>query len=130
MSADFSASRAMISGHSQSVPSSPVGPCCPLEPIGTTIVRLRGRNDSISAQVDMAVAWESSSGGYRLAGSLLVMTIRAARTGREASDQHAKVHELPVAVLAQPMMAGPQKPPDSPMVLISAMPPAAAGPLI
>jgi hypothetical protein len=36
---------------------------------------------------------------------------------------------LPVAVLAQPMMAGPQKPPDRPMVLISAMPPAAAGPL-
>ncbi|MNN75483.1 hypothetical protein D3C81_1917890 [compost metagenome] len=68
-------------------------------------------------------------GGYRLAGSLLVMTIRAARTGRQAMTSTPRCR-LPVAVLAQPMMAGPQKPPDSPMVLISAMPPAAAGPLI
>ena len=32
----FSASWAMISGHSQSVPRRPVGPCCSLEPMGTT----------------------------------------------------------------------------------------------
>ncbi len=37
------ASWAMISGHSQSVPSSPVGPCCSLEPIGTTTVVERFR---------------------------------------------------------------------------------------
>ena len=38
MSAVFCASRAMISGQSQSVPSRPVGPCCSLEPIGMTTV--------------------------------------------------------------------------------------------
>ena len=31
---------------------------------------------------------------------------------------------------AQPIAAGPQKPPDNPIVLISAMPPAAAGPVM
>lgn|GEM_PF-3522710 len=35
---------------------------------------------------------------------------------------------LPVADFTQPSAAGPQKPPDRPIVLMSAMPPAAAGP--
>jgi hypothetical protein len=44
----------MISGHSQSVPSRPVGPCCSLEPIGTTTVLLVFRKVSISDQVERA----------------------------------------------------------------------------
>jgi hypothetical protein len=35
---------------------------------------------------------------------------------------------LPVAAFTQPSAAGPQKPPESPIVLMNAMPPAAAGP--
>ena len=46
-----SASWAMISGHSQSVPNRPVGPCCSLEPIGTTTVFDRGRPDAIWASI-------------------------------------------------------------------------------
>ena len=38
LSSPASAAWAMISGHSQSVPSRPVGPCCSFEPIGTTTV--------------------------------------------------------------------------------------------
>jgi hypothetical protein len=51
-SASFCASWAMISGHSQSVPSSPVGPCCSLEPIGTTIAVETFSRASISGQVE------------------------------------------------------------------------------
>ena len=52
-SPSFSAARAMISGHSQSVPRSPIGPCCSFEPIGTITVRDRVSRVSISGQVDM-----------------------------------------------------------------------------
>src|SRR5580700_2245909 len=64
MSASFCASLAMISGHSQSVPSRPVGPCCSLEPIGMTMVLERLRKSSISAQVDRC----NSIGGSELGG--------------------------------------------------------------
>src|ERR1700733_12345733 len=55
------ASCAMISGHSQSVPSSPVGPCCSLEPIGMTIVLERSSQASISAQVDRCSSMDGLS---------------------------------------------------------------------
>ena len=48
----FSAAWAMISGHIQSVPSRPVGPCCSLEPIGTTTVFVVFSRASISGQDD------------------------------------------------------------------------------
>ena len=48
----FSAAWAMISGHIQSVPSRPVGPCCSLEPIGMTMVLVDFRRASISGQED------------------------------------------------------------------------------
>ena len=55
----FCASWAMISGHSQSVPSRPVGPCCSLEPIGmTTVVRAgeKGLDLGPGGQVQQACA--------------------------------------------------------------------------
>ncbi len=61
MSAVFCASWAMISGHIQSVPSRPVGPCCSFEPIGTTTVVERCRKASISGQVDI---WSSMNGNF------------------------------------------------------------------
>src|SRR5450631_3887001 len=48
------ASCAMISGQSQSVPRSPVGPCCSFEPMGMTTVVQRRSHSSISGQVDRA----------------------------------------------------------------------------
>ena len=59
----FSAAWAMISGHSQSVPSRPVGPCCSFEPMGTTTVLDSAppsfRRASISGQEDR---WISMGG--------------------------------------------------------------------
>src|SRR5579859_950488 len=62
MSALFWASWAMISGQSQSVPRRPVGPCCSLEPIGTTTAVERVRNVSISGQVER---WRSMGSDFR-----------------------------------------------------------------
>ena len=54
------ASWAMICGHSQSVPRSPVGPCCSLEPMGMTIVRDLASRASISGQVEKARSMASA----------------------------------------------------------------------
>ena len=58
----FSAAWAMISGHIQSVPRRPVGPCCSLEPIGTTIVFVVFRRASISGQDDRWISMGGNSG--------------------------------------------------------------------
>ncbi len=61
--------------------------------------------------------------------SRLVASSTAASSGKPASASRP-ASRLPVAVLTQPIMAGPQKPPDRPMVLISAITPAASAPLM
>ena len=61
----FSAAWAMISGHSQSVPRSPVGPCCSLEPMGTITVLDSGPPSfsrvSISGQEDRWISMKAVS---------------------------------------------------------------------
>src|SRR5271155_589844 len=60
----------MISGHSQSVPKRPVGPCCSFEPMGTTTVLERVRRASISGQVDRCSNMPVFSVGASLARDL------------------------------------------------------------
>src|SRR5690606_5611972 len=99
LSSPFSAAWAMISGHSQSVPSRPVGPCCSFEPIGTiTVLDSRApdfRRASISGQDDRWISMEKlrRTEGEGLGGGFTLIRLQG-QLGRRLFPREG-AHETP-----------------------------------